>query len=120
MVFARKIASTLKASCRLFGTYIRPNPLNYPTGRDIFKKPLMERTVKDQYVNKLLSYDMLKIPWRFVAKQETQYWRTFRRMRKGLTSVKKGQGKKALKRKKEADKAAAIKAKEAKKNAGKA
>lgn len=113
-MFARAIATPLQASAKLFGTYIKPNPMSYPTGRDILMKPLTkERGLKRYFTLPTASYDQLKIPWRFIEKQENQFWKKFRRARKGLYAVAKGQGKKAQKRAKEAAKAAAAKAKAA-------
>jgi len=106
MVLARKLVSALEVTARVFGAYIKPNPLNYPTGREILSKPL-ETAIKTHYAIPALSYGRLRLPWRFMQKQENQFWKTFRRERKGMFRTKKGQGKKAQKRAKEAAKAQA-------------
>eukprot|EP01111_Echinosteliopsis_oligospora_P012681 TRINITY_DN4380_c0_g1_i1.p1 TRINITY_DN4380_c0_g1~~TRINITY_DN4380_c0_g1_i1.p1 ORF type:complete len:113 (-),score=37.95 TRINITY_DN4380_c0_g1_i1:152-490(-) len=105
MPFARQLVSAAVASARLFGTYLGPHDLG-PTGRKLLLAPLKGPAIASYY-NGMKEFEQYKLPWVYNEKQENQYWKQFRRSRKGHAPVQKGKGKKAQKRAKEAAKAAA-------------
>jgi hypothetical protein len=101
---ARKLLPVAEASAKLFGNYFGPHNIGR-TGRKILMAPLKGPAIVEYYPPWF--YSQTKTVWKYDDHFENKYWRNFRRWRKGHSVPKKGQGKKAQKRAKEAAKLAA-------------
>lgn len=101
MTIARALAPVVEASARLFGTYVGPHNIGR-TGRKLMMAPLKGQALIDYFPPWF--FEKANMVWKHDERVENKYWRNFRRWRKGKPIPKKGQGKKAQKRAKDAAK----------------